>query len=1795
MSSIDKRVVEAQFDNKQFESGIKDTLGSLARLKQGLKLDGATRGLSYINDVAQKTSLGGLISGVSNAASEFSLLKIVGVGALLEIGKKAVDAGLAFTKALTIGPISQGYGEFELKMGSIQTIMSGSGESLEVVNQKLDDLNQYADRTIYSFADMTSNIGKFTNAGVNLDQAVGAIQGISNAAALAGANAGEASRAMYNFAQAISAGHVKLIDWKSIELANMATKEFKEQLIEGAFAAGTLTKDAEGLYHTLEKGTEVNFKSFNQTLTEQWLTSEALIDTLGKYSDETTDIGQRAAAAATDVKTFTQMIDTMKEAVGSGWAQSFELIFGDFEEGKKLWTGINDVVGGFIGMTSDARNNVLSTWKELGGRSVLIEGLKFAFEDLLSVIRPFIDAFKEMVPVITGMKLYNLTDRFRDFFEEFKMGEGTLDNMKRAFKGVLAVFGIAWEIIKGIDGVVGDVFKKLTSNSGDLLGVMAGVGDFLVALYDKIKSGESIAGFFDDISDRISRGLDLISEFARKIFSFSGIEFDFKGFSTDQYGPSLDALTRISDTGIMIWDKISTVVVTIANKIGDISRSIGGFLSDVPTKVSDFFAGFDWGLGLSAINTGLFAGLLGIIKKFVDNMKSSRSEGGLFGSIKDSFGALTGSLEEMQKTLRATTLLQIAIAVGIMAASATALAKIDAADLAKALGAMATMFAQLFISLAAFNKIGGAIGLSTTATGLILLATAIRVMVSSVKAMAELSYEEMNRGLIGVTALISGLIIATQGMSGNTAGMITAGAGLTILAAGIMILVSAVTDLSGLSWEEMGKGLTGVGALLVALTLFTKFSAANKGAIGQGASLLLLAAGIKVLASAVEDFADLSWENVGKGLASISAILAAFAIFSRAMGDPSGIVRTGASLVLIGAAMKILASAMKDFGGLSWEEIQKGLLGMSGALAAIVAALLAMPPSTLASAASLVIVAGALGLIAKVMEVMSGLSWEEITKGLVVMGGALILIATATNGMIGAAAGAAAIFVVAGALAVLTPVLIALGQMSWGEIVKGLVALAGAFTIIGLAGLILSPVIPSLLGLGIAITLFGAGLALAGVGISAFAVGLTALAGAGAAGVAALVSMVAGIVQLIPVIVIALGEALIALVKVIAEAAPDIVVAVGKIIIAILDAIIEAAPKVYETFLELATGFLDVLVELVPKVASAVLDIMIAVLQTINENVEDVAYEMYQLLIAIIREITLSIPGIVAEVTNLIVAFLQALEDNNKFIIVAGTNLIISLINGIANSMVEITEAGVEAIISFISGVTVAINEHAEELQDAGLALAGAIVSGFTFGLSDKVGDVISAAGNLGRSAIESVRSVIDSRSPSKEFEKLGAWAAEGFAEGLVGGTDQVMGAWQVTTDMLRNAMEKSANDVDNLTKKLTKLHTAKELDIAAIEETSEALSTATSEHAKFALALDQMEVKLGGEKYILDSLSVSYDNYVSKIADADQALKDSISVREQYRQSIAGQYEDLPSIDQDTSLRDYINDLKYANADIDKFTKVLGKLRDLGLSDQVYEELLTKGPDILPFVEELLAGGVSSINTVNKLSAKLKKSASALGDVASSEMYDAGVAAAEGLLAGLNKQKLRIEKMMKGIARIIVDAVKRELAISSPSKVMHELGVFTIEGMAIGMKKTGPLLENAASALGKDALSAMKESISGLSDAINMSVDVNPTITPILDLSAIRKDAGEIDKLVTAQQLYIDAAYSKAKNAGVSYAMNEEAKHKVGLPSPGESGNSVIFNQTNNSPKALSSAEIYRQTKNQLSITKGALAPNAT
>lgn len=463
-NTVDTRIVQMEFDNAQFERGAKQTLKTLENLDDALAFKTVGDGVKNLSSAMNRLDFTHITTSIDSIGKSFTAMEAISFGVFERIGNKVGELGMKIADELLVAQKRAGFGEYELELGSVQTIRASTGKDFKEIYGYLDQLNKYADQTIYSFKDMTANIGKFTNAGVDLDIAVKAIQGISNEAALSGANAQEASRAMYNFSQALSSGVVRLVDWKSIENANMATVEFKQTLLDTALELGTVTKQGEDYVSTT---TDMNgkisgafnaTKGFNDALSSQWMTSEVLTKALAKYSDETTDIGKRAYAAAQDVKSFSQMMDTLKEAAGSGWSETFRLIFGEFEDAKKLWTGVSNTLGGVVDAFSNLRNHALRYWKQEGGRTKLLNSLIRLWKIFKERIEIIGQTFEESFPAInkTGHILMNLTKRFQRFTKQLK--KDMLGNQEQ-----LGVFKNKWSaFFKDISTIISEV-KKLFS------------------------------------------------------------------------------------------------------------------------------------------------------------------------------------------------------------------------------------------------------------------------------------------------------------------------------------------------------------------------------------------------------------------------------------------------------------------------------------------------------------------------------------------------------------------------------------------------------------------------------------------------------------------------------------------------------------------------------------------------------------------------------------------------------------------------------------------------------------------------------------------------------------------------------------------------------------------------------------------------------------------------------------------------------------------------------------------------------------------------------------------------------------------------------------------------------------------------------------------------------------------------------------------------------------------------------------------------------------------------------------
>ena len=1371
-TTVDERVVEMRFDNKQFEQNIQTSLSSLDKLKKSLNLEGAAKGLETVNDAANKCS--GNMSPLSNAVEtvrvRFSALEVMAITALQNITNSALAAGKNLVSAFTIDPIKTGFEEYETQINAVQTILantSSKGTTLDQVNNALDELNHYADMTIYNFTEMTRNIGTFTAAGVDLDTSVAAIKGIANLAAVSGSNSQQASTAMYQLSQALAAGTVKLQDWNSVVNAGMGGQVFQDALKETAKVHGIAIDEM-----IKDEG------SFRETLSKGWLTSDILTETLAKFTGDLNEdqlrtmgytddqiksimeMGKTANDAATKVKTFTQLFDTLKEAAQSGWTQSWEIIVGDFEEAKELLTEVSDTFSAVINASADARNKMLQDWKDLGGRTMMIEAVKNVFEGLVSVAKPVREAFNEIFPPMTGKQLAEITERIRDLTAKFKMGEESSKNLKNTFKGVFAVLDIVGQAFKAVAGGVGELIGLFLPAGNGVLSLTGSFGEYLVKLDETVKKTDVFGKAVSTVVDIVKIAITFVKTAGEKVKEFgktAGEKFDFPGF--ELFHSFLervhDRMAQIGDgagkmkSGVIVafemmgealekckflkvMEALRTAVKVIAGGIAD---AVGTMIGTLAEKLGNA----DFSGVLDILNSIAVGGIAVSISKFLKSVTEPLE--GLNGVLEGVTGILDGvrgCFEAYQTNLKAGTLLKIGAAIALLAGSIVAISLIDSDKLSASLGAITVLFANLLGAMAIFNKISSDTGkVSKACTAMIAMSVAVSILAGALKKVSDLDWGELARGLIGIAGLTTIVVASSKAMASGQKQVMKGATSLIIFGAAIKILASACKDLSKLQWDELGRGLTGVGVLFGEIAVFLRVAKFNGKMISTATGIVILAAAMKVLASACKDFGQMEWSEIGKGLAGIGGLLAELAVFTNLAGNAKHVMSTGVALTAIGAAMKILASAVKDFAQLQWDELGRGLTAMGGALAEVAIAVNLMPKNMIGIGTGLVIVGGALEIIANCMSKFGGMQWEEIGRGLTVIGGALAELAISLNFMKGTLGGSAALLVASAALAVLAPVLSILGALSWEAIAKGLISIAGAFTIIGVAGAVLTPLVPTILALsgafaliGVGVLTIGAGLLAAGTGLSALAIGFTALATAGAAGataiVAALTVIVTGIAGLIPAVLTKVGEGIIAICKVIAAGAPAIGEAVKAVVLTLIDVFVSCVPQLADGALQLVVGVLEALVTYTPQIVDLAFKFLIGILEGIASNLPSLIKAGIDVLMAFFAGIVDALSGIdtgalLKGITGigLLSAIMLALSATAA--LVPGAMVGILGMGAVVAEMALVFAA--VGLLSKLPGLSWLIGEGGKLLQGIGTAIGqfvGGIVGGFMSGVSSQ-------------------------------------------------------------------------------------------------------------------------------------------------------------------------------------------------------------------------------------------------------------------------------------------------------------------------------------------------------------------------------------------------------------------------------------------------------------------------------------------
>ena len=1387
MASVDERIVSISFENSKFEANVASTMRSLGELNKSIGNVGKENGLESLEASSRRVNFSGVTHAIDGISSHLSAVQTAASVAFGNIAAVAIQKLGSIAKTFSLDPVIAGFHNYETQINAIQTIQANTGlqgkSGLAQVSAALQNLNKYANLTVYNFSQMAQNIGTFTAAGVKLQPATESIKGIANLAALSGSSSEQASSAMYQLSQAIAAGQVHLQDWNSVVNAGIGGSVFQKALIRTGQALGTIKDGAVSVDKATGRAT-INGQTFRQSLQQKpgeksWLTSDVLVKTLTQFTGDLStaqlkaqgfndaqikaieSTAKTARNAATQIKTFSQLTQALKEEVGSAWANVFTVLFGNINQAKTLFSGLHNFME--KALTGPILNfaQTLREWAALGGRTDLLAGLKSGFKDLSDILKPIHEAFREVFPPSTAKDLLTLTENFKNLMDNLRPSAKTIDEIQRTFAGLFSLLHIGWDIIKVVAKAIGGLFSAAAPAAGGILGLTANFGDFLTKL-DRFVSGKAGAdSVFKGLEGAVKGPLKLVKELASAIKNLftGGISGGALGKSVSGLGKSLGPLSGLLKEANKAWqgflgivDQIKTAISPTIDKIADV---IGHFADIVENGIKNA----DYSKVFAAINTVLIAGIFLTIKKAIGGGVSVDFGQGLLKKLSAAFEGLTGSLKSMQKNLQAATLLEIAAAIGVLAAGILLLSTINPQKLGKAMTAVAVGMGELV----------GAMKLMTTG--------------------------------LGKTGFIEAPIIASS---------------LVILATALVILAGAMKIFATMSWQDLAKGLTGVGASLAVVAGATRLMDGKK-LLVTAAALLPLSIAINILAVAVKIFATMSWQQIARGLTGLAGSLGIIALAMRQM--PPNMIGIGAGLIIVGAGLTALAVAIAAFGHMSFITVGKGILSIGAALVVIGAALDTFPPTLGLQAASLILVAAGLTTLAVAIGVMGSMQVGTLIKGILAMGAALFVLGAGLNFMEATLPGSAALLVAAAAFDLLAPAMAALGILPWGVILKALGAMALTIGILAVVGALASG---PLTALGIAIAILGVGLIAIGGAVYLAAKGISLLSDTSTKAVGVLIASITAFIVAFPAMVIQFIKGVVDILQEVVKLAPKIITALVSIINQLLDAFPKILPKLtlaiedllesilkildkdsgplidagWKLLLNLLTGiaknigkvtdtvatiiatFLGSLAKDAPKIIAGGVQLIVAWLSGITKNISKIVGVVGKLIVTFLNAVSKNLNRIVASGGNLVASFINAIAKQVPKLIRAGTNLIVNFIKGVANAdkriinaavnaaitfvnalsrgSVRLVNAGFNAIINFLNGIAKAIRQNSKRLSDAGYNVASAIVDGMINGLGNLGGKLLDKVKDLAGKAVHLFTHPWEAFSPSRVTTELG-------------------------------------------------------------------------------------------------------------------------------------------------------------------------------------------------------------------------------------------------------------------------------------------------------------------------------------------------------------------------------------------------------------------------------------------------------
>jgi tape measure domain-containing protein len=1839
MSSIDERVVKMRLDNSQFEQGINKTSGLLSKLKQALNLDKSVESINNVDKAVSGVSFNPLTSGLQGVQSGFNAMGAVAFSVLNRMTNAAIDAGKSIINALTAS-VRDGFAEYETQMNAVQTILANTqskGSTIDDVNSALDTLNTYADKTIYNFTEMTRNIGTFTAAGVDLQTSVDSIKGIANLAAVSGSSSAQASQAMYQLSQAIAAGKVQLMDWNSVVNAGMGGEVFQNALKRTAENFGT---NVDGMIQ--------KYGSFRESLTEGgWLTTDVLTETLKQLSGAYTEadlvsqgyteeqakqivqLANTAEGAATDVKTFSQLIDTTKEALGSGWTNTFEIIFGDFEEAKELWSSVANVISDVVNRSSESRNNLLQGWKDLGGRTELIKGLSNVFESLGKVLSTVGNAFRKVFPPTTSQQLMDITKAFASFTESLVPSESTLNKIGRVAEGVFSVFDIGVQAVKAVGEAISTAFGSDSMGSllNNLLDIAAGFGDWLVGLDNSIKQFGIFEGAAKKVGTSVSNVLGMFN-------SFTG---------------------RISSMG----SAIRSIASTIGDTLGGAFERVKNVISNVLTWITDNISGGDIFAGLAGGGIFLAAQKIGgafdKIKEVFEDLFGNGAEklkkgAGVFDEI---LGGLQESLNAFTGSVKAFTLVEIAGSIALLVNSMEKIAALSGGEVVGGVSAIGGMMTELNLSLKSITKTVKGVkttDLIKTGAALIEFAKAVDMLANAMSTIGNLKWDEIAKGLTGMGGAMAELVAAAKGLSYAKVDLKTAGS-LIAMAQAVKMVADPLKKLGNMSWDQVGKGLSAMGGALTEMgTVTGLLGRFGKHNISAAVSMVVTAKSLGDIAKAFNSFSQYSWDEIGRGLSAMGGALGEVGLVTGALGKIagfSGILGSGSIFITV-QSLGDIAKAFGEFTQYDWGEIGRGLTAMGGALGEVGLVTGALGKLTgfsgIIGGGSILITAQSLGDIASAFGSFTQYDWGEIGRGLTAMGGALGEVGV-ISGALGKLAGlsgiigSGSIVLTAQGLGDIAKAFNSFSQYSWDEIGRGLTAMGGALGEVAVVSGALGKLagLSGLIGAG-TINLTVQGLDEIAQAFNSFSqyswdeIGRGLVAMGGAMGEVAAISgatgALTGIAGLMGAGTITLAsQGLIDLATAFGKFAEFNWDEIGRGLTAMGAAMGETAlGGLLNTFsgfgasaIEKMAAPLGTLADSIKKWEGvAVPDDLANQLGRIadgvgkftmagwgSDTVANIAQPMNVLADAVAKWSTITFPTDIAtqlgSLANGVEAFTLAFAGGWSLNAVVGPLGTLAdsvkkwdgveVPGGIQGNLTALAN-GVKAFtLAFAGGWSIdAIIGPLGQLPGAvkkwnGVEVPGGIQGNLTALANGVKAFTLAFVGGWSINAVIGPLGQL-----AGEVKKWNGVEVPGGIQGNLTALANGVKAFTGIGSGIAESMSNAASGVRSIATAATSLSAAnlsgvsKQIStfVSSLNNTQSITSTLPADISAFATQLNSAMVTLGNVVSTNGSnISTGFTQFKTSVTNGlsgvgsivsqnmssmSAAIIDAIS-------AINGGLDSIISVVLAFagSMRNALNESTTSTAaglraTVDRINSFQSQFRTAGqhLADGLLNGMRSNSSQFTGVFSSSVNQAVNSVRAYYN------------------GFYDAGRYLVEGFTNGINDYTRSAATAAANMASSAKTAADRALDNGSPSKIMMQVGRFFTEGFSIGITDREDMVSDSSEKVARKAISTLNGMLA--TSSIDDMFDASPTITPVLDLSAISKQAGSIDSMLSRS---IAPSEAELREIDRRFRQNESGSRTAEKDTSGPKSVNIEYNQTLNSPTSLSRYDIYRQTSNQLKLLR--------